>query len=165
MNKIILIGCPGSGKSTLSFKLEEILKYPVLHLDKIYHIDNENHITNDELKQLVFEFASKYDKWIIDGNYQRSLEQRMGLCDTIVYLDFPTDVCTKNIVDRSKKEKTKDMADGFDNSKISTEFVERVKKFNEEQRPLIYEMLKNYKNKKIIILKNYAEVDKFWKSL
>ena len=159
MNKIILIGCPGSGKSTLSFKMEEILKYPVLHLDKIYHIDNEKHITRDELKQQVFEFASKYDKWIIDGNYMSTLDQRIGLCDTIIYLDFPTEVCVQNVIDRSKKERTKDMAEGFNNSKLNQEFVDWVQKFNNEQRPIIYEKLQDVKNKKIIILKNYTGVD------
>ena len=43
MSKIIVIGCPGSGKSTMTFKMCVKLNYPVLHLDKIYHIDNNNH--------------------------------------------------------------------------------------------------------------------------
>lgn len=161
MDKIILIGCPGSGKSTLSFKLEDILKVPVLHLDKIYHIDNNTRITREELKQKVDDFARSNSEWIIDGNYISTLDQRIALCDTIIFLDFSTQTCVKNVIERSKKEKTKDMAEGFDNSKLNPEFLEFVSKFNLETRPLVYEKLKAFPDKKVIILKNYKEVDKF----
>ena len=83
MTKIIVIGCPGSGKSTLTFKLVEMLNYPVLHLDKIYHIDNDNHISRAELMERVEKFANEHENWIIDGNYISSIEQRIKICNTV----------------------------------------------------------------------------------
>ena len=66
----------------------------------------------------------------------------------------------------SKKEKTADMAEGFDNSKLQSEFLEFITKFKNDSLPKILELLQQYKNEKnIIILKNYEEVDNFLKNL
>lgn len=167
MNKIIVIGCPGSGKSTMVFKMQEILKgYKVLHLDKVYHIDNETHISRDELRQIVYNFANSYSKWIIDGNYIATVEERIKLADTIILLDIDTQTCYQNAINRAKKEKTSDMADGFDNSKIKDGFLDFISKFKNESLPKIMESYEKYKlEKNFIILHNYDEIDKFLKNL
>ena len=166
MSKIIIIGCPGSGKSTLTFRLKEILNVPVLHLDKIYHIDNEKHITRQELMEKVDTFAKSHDAWIIDGNYISTVEQRIELADTVILLDIETQICIQNAISRSQKERTADMAEGFDNSKIKDEFIEFIKSFKMQTLPKILEILKKYENnKKIIILKNYDEINYFIENL
>lgn len=162
MNKIIVIGCPGSGKSTLVRNLKDILNYPVLHLDKIYHIDNNTHITRDELRQKVAEFASSSDKWIIDGNYISTVEERVILADTVVIIDIDTETCIQNVYNRSKLGNREDMADGFDSKIINPEFIDFIKKFKNESLPKIMDLVEKYKKeKKFVILKNYNEVDKF----
>ncbi len=161
MARIIIIGCPGSGKSTMTFKLKDKLNYPVLHLDQIYHIDNENHITREELVAKVEEFANTHENWIIDGNYVSTVEQRVKLADTIVLLDSDTELCVNNAIGRTKKERGADMAEGFDNSKIKDEFIEFIKNFKQNTLPRIMAVLENYKDKNIVILKNYEEVDRF----
>ena len=165
MAKIIIIGCPGSGKSTMTFKLKDKLNYPVLHLDQIYHIDNENHITREELVEKVEEFAQANENWIIDGNYVSTVEQRVKLADTIVLLDYDTDLCVSNAIGRTKKERGADMAKGFDNSKIKDEFIEFIKSFKTNTLPRIMAVLENYTDKNIVILKNYDEADRFIESL
>ena len=166
MKKIIVIGCPGSGKSTMVFKMNEKLHYPVLHLDKIYHIDNERHITREELVSKVDEFAKTNDNFIIDGNYISTVEQRIKLADTVILLDIDTEICIQNAIGRSKKEKTADMADGFDNSKLQSEFLEFITKFKNDSLPKIMDLIEKYKNEKtIVVLKNYVEIDKFIDSL
>ena len=137
MNRIIVIGCPGSGKSTLTFKLQNILKYPVMHLDKVYHIDNDTRISTEELIEKVNEFASSNHDWIIDGNYITTMEQRMILADTIILLDIDSNICVQNAISRSKKERQEDMAVGFDISKISQDFLNYIAKFKETTFPKI----------------------------
>lgn len=166
MNKIIVIGCPGSGKSTLTFKLKEILNYPVLHLDKIYHIDNEHHISREELVDAVNKFASNNKTWIIDGNYISTIEQRIKLCDTVILFDINTETCINNAIKRAQFDKKSDMAEGFDYSKTSEKFIEFIKNFKEQSLPKIMELHSKYKNEKnFIIFKNYKQVDKFVKEL
>lgn len=165
MKKIIVIGCPGSGKSTLVFKMKDILGWPILHLDKVYHIDTYNHITRDELRAIVSEFA-KQDKWIIDGNYISTVEERIQLADTIVIMDIDTEICVKNAIARSKKERGEDMAENFDNSQLKEGFLDFIMKFKNDTLPRIMELVEKYKNEKtFIILHNYDEVDKFVESL
>ena len=166
MEKIIVIGCPGSGKSTLVFKLKELLKVPTMHLDKVYHIDNDTRISTEELIQKVDEFAASSDKWIIDGNYISTMEQRIKLADTIILLDLDSKLCVENALARSKKERQADMAAGFDVSKISQEFLDYIAKFKETTLPRIMAYFEQYKDKKeFIILKSYEEIDKFYESV
>lgn len=166
MAKIIIIGCPGSGKSTMTFKLEEKLKFPVLHLDKIYHINNNTHITREELVEKVENFAKSNQNWIIDGNYISTIKQRVELADTIILLNLDTEVCIQNALARSKKDRTADMAEGFDNSKIEDKFIKFITNFKTNTLPQIFEILEQYKSeKKIIILKNYEEIDNFINNL
>lgn len=157
--KIILIGCPGSGKSTLTRRMNEILHYPVLHLDSIYHIDNTHHITREELKQKVANFASENENWIIDGNYKNTIPQRVELADTIILLDIATEVCLANAQKRTKQKHQTDMAKGFDISKINDGFLEFIEKFKNEIFPKILQIVNSAKGKKLILLKDYSEVD------
>lgn len=159
--KIILIGCPGSGKSTLTRRMNEVLHYPVLHLDAIYHIDNTHHITRDELKEKVFTFARKHKNWIIDGNYKNSLQQRVDLADTIILLDIATEICLENAKKRTQSVHQSDMAEGFDTTKINDGFLELIENFKNKILPEMMEVLNSATGKKIVILKNYQEVDDF----
>ncbi len=83
--KIIVIGCPGSGKSVFSQKLKKLLNIPLFHLDMLYHNADGTHIPRDELEEKLKKIFTENEKWIIDGNYQRTLEMRMKECDTIFY--------------------------------------------------------------------------------
>ncbi len=163
--KIIIIGCPGSGKSTLTRKMNRVLNYPVLHLDKIYHIDNERHISSEELIEKIDEFALNNENFIIDGNYISSMEHRTRLADTIIFLDIDTETCLANALGRSKKQRQDDMADGFDVSKIKGEFLDRIKNFKRDVVPVIEEILSRAQGKTIVRLKTYAETDEFLKQI
>ena len=66
--KIIIIGCPGAGKSILTRQINEFLNYPVLHLDKVYHTKGKEHISSEELVNKIDNFTKEHSKWIIDGN-------------------------------------------------------------------------------------------------
>ena len=81
-------------------------------------------------------------------------------------MDIDTDICIQNAIDRSKKEKTSDIAAGFDNSKLQDEFIEFINKFKTNSLPKILDLFETYKNdKKIYILKNYSDVDNFINNL
>jgi len=163
MNKIILIGCPGSGKSTLSVKLSQILNYPILHLDKIYHIDNTKNIGREEIVRKIKEFVLINDKWIIDGNYLGTIDLRIDLCDTIVLLNIDKDICIKNVYKRVEIGNTA-MAEKFDCSKIDDEFIRFIKEFKEKHYPSIYDKCVN-STRKFIILSDYIEINDFLKSI
>ena len=82
MLKIIVIGSPRAGKSVFSQKLSNISNLTLYHLDMIYHNSNGTHISKEELEEELKEIF-KENKWIIDGNYQRTLEMRLEECATV----------------------------------------------------------------------------------
>ncbi|MCK8058204.1 MULTISPECIES: AAA family ATPase [unclassified Fusibacter] len=160
--KIIIIGSPGSGKSTLSKKLSEALNLPLLHLDRIYHIDNHRQITREALMNQVYDFDHKNESWIIDGNFISTAEKRIELSDTIIYMKLPTDICLENIHKRAIEYKDKprsDMAPGFKDGPMDDEFVSFVKNFSKDTSPLIDELLIKYGDKRIIIVEEMGKAD------
>ncbi len=163
--KYTIIGCPGGGKSTLARKMQEILDCPVLHLDKIYHIDNNTHITREELVAKVNEFATSNKNWIIDGNYISTVRQRIDLADTVILVDIDTDICIQNAIGRTKKDRQDDMAQGFDNTKIDPEFLEFIKSFKRDTLPRIEEALAEHPDKNVVRLTTYDQVDQFVEDL
>ena len=164
MEKIMIIGSPGSGKSTLARKLNDILGIPVLHLDYIYHIDNNNQITREELRRRIKEFALNNDSFIIDGNYKWTMEYRMGFVDTIILLDIPTEICIKNVLQRKSEPQRSDMAPGFDNSIMDDDFLDFIRNFEKEKLPDIYKLINN-SGKKIFVLKSMTAIENFITSI
>ncbi len=92
MLKAIVIGSPGAGKSTFARKLRDITKLPLYYLDLMWHKPDRTHISREEFDAQVRELVKK-DRWIIDGNYQRTLEMRLKACDTVFLLDLLPMVC------------------------------------------------------------------------
>lgn len=158
MERILVIGCPGSGKSTFAKRLSNILDYPILHLDRIFHIDNNTQISREDLKEKILNFINNNPNFIIDGNYGATLKLRMKYSDTIFYFNIDTETCLKNVINRCNSNKIRDdIAEGFDNSIIDPEFIEYVRTFNQDKKPKIDEMLNDF-NGKIIKFYNYDEV-------
>ncbi|MDE6745508.1 MAG: adenylate kinase, partial [Oscillospiraceae bacterium] len=90
--KIIVIGSPGAGKSTFSRRLRNITGLPLYYLDMIKHKPDKTTVTNEEFDRRLSDILQT-DKWIIDGNYQRTMEMRLEKCDTVFLMDFPLEVC------------------------------------------------------------------------
>jgi adenylate kinase family enzyme len=92
MQRILIIGCSGGGKSTLSRALHEKLKLPVTHLDVLWWKPGWVESTYDEFRPKVTA-ACAQDRWIIDGNFSRTFDIRMPRADTIIWLDQPRLLC------------------------------------------------------------------------
>ena len=166
MQKIIIIGCPGAGKSTLAKALGQKLSLPVVHLDKLFWRSGWVNVTKEEFDNLLAEELKK-EFWIIDGNYSRTLSQRLDGCDTVIYLDFPALACLWGVVKRVIKSygKTRDdMGEGCP-ERFDREFLSYVWHFNQENRHKLYAALSDAKDKNIIILKNHRQVRSYLNTL
>ncbi len=169
MNKIIVIGNAGSGKTTFSKALAKKLNLPLMHLDKIFWCGKWHHISKENFDKILEEELKK-DFWIIDGNYNRTIPRRLKECDTVFYFDLPVISCLWNSTKRVIKNygKTRDDMGGycperFDKHKL--ELYLSILKFNKQNRQRYYEMLSEEKDKKIIIFKNKNDIRKFLKTL
>ena len=157
--KIIVIGCPGSGKSTFSQKLNKVLNIPLFHLDMLYHNADGTHISKEELEEKLQKIFKENNQWIIDGNYQRTLEMRMKECDTVFLLDYSIEVCLAGAESRIGKKRD-DLP--WIEQKLDGEFKQVILNFSKEKLPHIYELIEKYKdNKKIVIFKSRDAADKY----
>ncbi|MBQ1967220.1 MAG: adenylate kinase [Clostridia bacterium] len=162
MNKVIIIGCPGSGKTTFAEKLQKCTGLPLYYLDAIWHKPDKTHIPREEFDQRITEIFSE-EKWIIDGNYKRTIEMRMTQCDTVFLFDLPTEVCLQGVTERIGKER-------YDlpwlETEVDPEFRQFIVDFPKDTLPYIYELIGKYKDeKRIIIFKSREESDEYLKTL
>ena len=162
MNKVIIIGCPGSGKTTFAEKLQKCTGLPLYYLDAIWHKPDKTHIPREEFDQRIVEIFET-PKWIIDGNYKRTIEMRMKQCDTVFLFDLPVEVCLQGVTDRVGKER-------YDlpwlETQVDPEFRQFIEDFPKDTLPYIYELIEKYKSEKqVIIFKSREEADGFIEKL
>ncbi len=166
MERILIIGCGGAGKSTLARQLGEKTGLPVVHLDSIFWLPDWAEMDRDTFDNRIREEMAK-EKWILDGNYNRTLPERIARCDTIIYLDFPRIVCLYGIFKRllTNLGKTRpDMGKGC-KEKIDWQFVCWVWNYNKNKRERNYRLLNEATHAETIVLKNRRAVKKFLNSL
>lgn len=157
MKKIIVIGCPGSGKSTFSRALQQKIGIPLYHLDMMFWNADKTTVDKRVFLERMSDVLQK-DEWIIDGNYASTMEMRMKSCDTVILLDYPLDICLDGIRERRGKPRS-DMP--WVETEEDAEFTEFVKGFHERQRPHIMELLEKYSDKTVIVFKNREQADAF----
>lgn len=157
--KIMIIGSPGSGKSTFARKLRDKSGLPLFYLDMIKHKPDRTEILREEFNIKLAEII-KMPEWIIDGNYQRTLEVRMEKADTIILFDLPTEVCLDGAKARigTKREdlpwiETEETFEG--------EFKQWIEDFSEKQLPEIYSLLEKYRDKEIVVFRSREDADVF----
>lgn len=162
MLKVIVIGSPGSGKSTFARKLRDATKLPLYYLDQLWHRPDRTNISQDEFDAGLKEILEG-DQWIIDGNYQRTLEPRFKACDTVFLLDYPLEVCLSGAESRVGK-KREDLP--WVEPVLDEEFKQWIVDFPKDQLPQIYVLLNRYgKEKEVIIFKSRQEADDYLKKL
>lgn len=167
MERIMIIGCGGSGKSTLARQLGEKTGLPVVHLDQIWWAPgNWQHRTREEFDEIL---KTEMDKpqWILDGNFNRTMEVRLEKCDTVIYLDYSRLVCLlswmKRVITNWGKARP-DMAPGcaewFD-----PEMALWIWNFNRKHRRHYYELLEAQTGKKIHIFRNRRQLIAYLQTL
>lgn len=156
--KAIIIGCPGAGKSTFARKLSDKMYLPLYYLDMLWHKPDrttvDRNIFDEKLKEIVLK-----EKWIIDGNYGRTLEMRIQWCEAIFLLDFPVEECLAGAKSRIGKQRV-------DMPWIETEFDEEFKQwimdFPKNELPIVYELLDRYKGEKsIYVFHSRADIEDY----
>ena len=163
MKKVIVIGCPGGGKSTFSKELHRIIGLPLVHLDMLYWNPDRTIVEKPIFRQRLQDALSS-DAWIIDGNYASTIELRLQHCDTVVFLDYPLEVCLDGI--RARRGKPRSDMPWVDRSDAEdAEFLAFILSYIAESRPVVLDLLRRYPEKNTHIFTSRAEADAFLRDL
>ena len=155
--RVAVIGCPGGGKSTFSRALRDRVDLPLYHLDAIYWRDDRTHLSREEFYPLMQKIIAR-EEWIMDGNYNATLEWRISACDLLIFLDYPAEVCLAGVRAR-RGQKRSDMPwveEGDDQ-----EFLEFIRAFESESRPRILELMEKYPEKTVVVFTDRKEAERY----
>lgn len=166
MERILIIGCSGSGKSRMARILGKKLDLPVVHLDQLWWKCGWENVTVEEFDARM-QAVLETDRWIIDGNFSRTMPQRIEHCDTILYLDYSRWLCLLGMLQRvigSYGKVRPDMAEGCP-ERFDRDFVLWIWNFNRENRDRNYFLINSAKHANTIVLKNRWQTNRFLRKL
>ena len=110
MQRVLVIGNCGSGKSTASVELARRLGLPLIHLDREFWrpgwVQPDDAAWQEQMRELV-----AGGRWLIDGNYTATLPVRMERADCVVWLDFPRTFCIGQVLKRVLRQRGRERDD------------------------------------------------------
>ena len=159
IQRALVIGCPGAGKSTFARRLRDATGLPLYYLDRIWHRPDKTNIPRAEFDARVAALTEG-GRWIIDGNYLRTLKLRLARCDTVFFLDLPVEDCLAGVAARRGLPR-EDMP--WVEEELDEEFLQYIRDFPADQRPKIIRLLAQYRaGRRVITFRSRAEVEAFW---
>ena len=162
MKRILVIGCPGAGKTYFAKALSKIINLPVIHMDNLYWHKDKTSISKDELESKLLPYL-KEDKWIIDGNYHDTLKQRLEYATDVFFLNMPRETCIEGILERI--DQPRDDIPWVETKKDAIELIEWTIDYESRTKADEERLLKRYKKVNVHILNSRAEVNNYLLSL
>ena len=111
LRRVVVLGCAGSGKSTVAAELARRTGLPLVHLDEHYWQLGWTAPSDDAWRatqrRLVAEPA-----WVLDGNYASSFDERLPYADAVVVLETPRWRCLVNVIGRALRRRGTEVAPG-----------------------------------------------------
>lgn len=145
MNRVLVIGCAGAGKSTVARQVADITGLPLIHLDQHFWrpgwVESDKAVWASKVEALIAE-----SHWIMDGHYGGSLPLRLARADTTIFLDLPRWLCLWRVLQRTllhlgrtREDMTQGCPERFD-----WLFFKYIWTYQRDQKPRIMRALQNY---------------------
>ena len=162
MERILVIGSPGSGKSTFSRALAQRKQLPLVYLDRLFWNADKTTVDQAQFDQRLGEAMARTQAWILDGNYGRTLEMRLERCTQVFFLDLPVEVCLESV--RARRGTVRpDMP--WVETEEDPEFMEYIQTFPQQQRPKILELWEKYGEKPWVVFRSRGQMDAYLRGL
>ena len=165
MERILIIGNAGAGKSTLARLLADKTKLPLIHLDRLYWCGHWQHRSREEFDRLL-QGELERPRWIIDGNFTRTIPKRLEYADTVIFLDLPTLTCLWGITKRllqnygkTRQDMGGNCPEKWDKNKIS--LYRGVLTFRKQRRKNLLALLENKKGIQVLHFKSRKQAKKW----
>lgn len=158
VKRILIIGCPGSGKSYFAKRLGNILNMPVIHMDNLYWKKDKTSISHNELENKLKDYLNK-ETWIIDGNYHQTLKSRLEYATDVFFLDVSREECIQGMLSRIDQER--DDIPWVETKEDAEELIAWTESYETRTKKEEKELLAKYKHVKVHTLKSREEMDRY----
>jgi len=146
-NRILVIGCSGGGKSTLSRGLSSRLDLPYVSMDRdFYWLPGWTKRPRADERALIAAKVAE-DRWIMDGTGASSFDLRLPRTDLVVWVRVPRPVCLWGLTCRvasSFGRVRPDMAPGCPEQLPDRDFLSYIWNFERRVSPVIVDRLDRY---------------------
>lgn len=165
MQRVLIVGPGGAGKSWLSTRLAAITGLPVVHLDREYWRAGWMETPKSAWRAMVAELIAR-DRWIMDGNYGGTLAMRMERADTIVFLDVSRWASLGGVLRRRCSRGPRlDMAEGCP-ERIDLAFLRWLWRYHDHHRPGVLEQIGNFTHgRTVVTLRTRDEIERWCSSM
>ncbi|TYB38193.1 topology modulation protein [Micromonospora sp. AP08] len=143
MDRIAIIGCGGSGKSTVARQLARILDAPLTHLDTTYYDEHWNPLPQDEFTAQQEKLVAG-ERWIIEGNYAGTLPIRLAAADTVIFLDLPARTCLWGIAQRRWRYRGGQHHQDCVYDRITWNFIRYILGYRRTMRPRVQNLIREH---------------------
>jgi adenylate kinase family enzyme len=158
---VIVIGCPGAGKTTFAKALSAKSGLPLIHLDLLWHRPDRTTVSQAQFDAQLAAILAQ-DRWIIDGNYLRTLKLRLKACQAVFLFDLPVEACLKGAQQRIGTPRD-DLP--WQETEFDPEFRQWIMDFPKKQLPQVYDLLKQYQEgRTIVVFHSHQEADAYLKT-
>ena len=162
MKRILVIGCPGAGKTYFAKKLKDIIHLPVIHMDNLYWHEDKTSISQEELSQKLLPYL-KQEEWIIDGNYHDTLELRLQYATDVFFLNVTREECIEGILERI--DQPRDDIPWVETKEDAEELIAWTEDYEKRTKKEEEDLLNEYPKVKVHRFKSRKEIDIYLESI
>jgi adenylate kinase family enzyme len=165
VQRVAIVGCGGSGKSYLARELGRLIESPVTHLDTEYFDDQWNPLPMEKFEARQRDLVAG-PRWVIDGNYNSTLQMRLAVADTVIFMDLPTRSCLRGILARQLRHgRGQNRASGVYN-RITPGVLRYVLGYRRTMRPRVWAKIDQFApDAKVIVLTSRRQATRFLSSV
>lgn len=161
-DRVLVIGCSGGGKSTLSLQLSDHLQLPYISMDRdFYWLPGWVRRDRETTRALISQAVSG-ERWIMDGTGSSSFELRMPRACAIIWVRMPRWLCLWGVFSRSILHlgRTRpDMAPGCPERLADREFLSFIWNFERQTSPRVVDGVRRFNpDCPVIVLKSRGQM-------
>lgn len=166
MQRVLIIGGNGAGKTTFARELSQKKHLPLVHLDQLYWRGNWECVSKAEFDALL-QAELEREQWIIDGNYNRTLPHRLRYCDTVFYFDFSTLKCLWSVTGRVIRNYGTSRPDMGGNcpERFNLSFYRDIFQFRRKHRRRYHNLLRQASGVQVYVFTNRKQAKQYLQTL